>query len=99
MDVGTAHRGRVSWAVGYTGLGVVASRYGARVALDLLDRPNVPALQMRFVRKRALPWPPEPIRALGVAMTQRAMARADRNEGRRGPWLKLLDALGVGFDS
>ncbi len=53
----------------------------------------------RFVRKRALPWPPEPIRALGVALAQRAMARADRNQGRRGPWLKLLDALGVGFDA
>jgi hypothetical protein len=36
---------------------------------------------------------------LSVAMTQRAMARSDRNEGRRGPWLKLLDALGLGFDS
>ncbi|MCP5115582.1 MAG: FAD-dependent oxidoreductase, partial [bacterium] len=99
MDVGTAHRGRVSWAVGYTGLGVVATRYGARLALDLLDRPDAPALRMRFVKKRALPWPPEPIRALGVALTQRAMARADRNEGRRGLWLKLLDTLGVGFDS
>ncbi len=54
---------------------------------------------MRFVRKRALPWPPAPIRALGVAITQRALARADRNEGRWGPWLKLLDALGMGFDS
>ncbi len=99
MDAGSAHRGRVSWAVGYTGLGVVASRYGARVALDLLDRPDAPALKMRFVRKRALPWPPEPLRYLGVALTQRAMARADRNQGRRGPWLKLLDALGLGFDS
>ncbi len=99
MDVGTAQRGRVSWAAGYTGLGVVASRYGARLALDLLDRPDAPALRMRFVKKRALPWPPEPLRCLGVALTQRAMARADRNQGRRGPWLKLLDALGVGFDS
>ena len=99
MDVGTAHGGRVSWAVGYTGLGVVATRFGARVALDLLDRPDAPALQMRFVRKRALPWPPEPFRALVVAITQRALARADRNEGRSGPWLKLLDALGVGFNS
>ena len=99
MDVGTAHGGRVSWATGYTGLGVVATRYGARIALDLLDRPDAPALQMRFVKKRAVPWPPEPIRALSVAMTQRAMARADRNEGRRGPWLKLLDVLGLGFNS
>jgi len=99
MDVGTALGGRVSWAVGYTGLGVVATRYGARIALDLLDRPDAPALQMRFVRKRALPWPPEPFRSLVVATTQRAMASADRNEGRSGAWLKLLDALGIGFDS
>lgn len=99
MDVGTAHGGRVSWAVGYTGLGVVASRYGARIALDLLDRPDAPQLQMDFIKKRAFPWPPEPIRALSVELTQRAMARADRKQGRRGPWLKLLDALGLGFDS
>jgi glycine/D-amino acid oxidase-like deaminating enzyme len=99
MDVGTALGGRVSWGVGYTGLGVVATRCGARIALDLLDRPEAPVLQMRFVQKRALPWPPEPLRSLGVAITQRAMARSDRNEGREGPWLKLLDLLGVGFDS
>ena len=54
---------------------------------------------MRFITKRAFPWPPEPIRSLGVSMTQRAMARADRNEGRRGPWLRLLDRLHLGFDS
>ena len=26
-------------------------------------------------------------------------ARADRNEGRRDAWLRLLDRLGLGFDS
>ena len=26
-------------------------------------------------------------------------ARADRNAGRRGPWLRTLDRLGMGFDS
>ena len=31
---GTALDGRVSYALGYTGLGVAASRFGARVALD-----------------------------------------------------------------
>lgn len=99
MDVGTAYKRRVSWATGYTGLGVVASRFGARVALDLLDRPDAPHLALRFLRKRPLPWPPEPFRALAVELTQRALAKADRNEGRRGPWLKLLDSLGLGFDS
>jgi glycine/D-amino acid oxidase-like deaminating enzyme len=98
MDVGTAYDRRVSWAAGYTGLGVVASRFGARIALDLLDRPDAPHLALRFV-KRPLPWPPEPLRSLAVELTQRGLAKADRNEGRRGPWLRLLDRLGLGFDS
>lgn len=99
MDVGTALGGRASWAIGYTGLGVVASRFGARVALDLLDRPHAPHLALRFVRKRALPWPPEPIRSIAVELTQRGLARADRNEGRRGLWLRLIDKMGLGFNS
>jgi len=99
MDVGTAYRRRVSWATGYTGLGVVASRFGARVALDLIDRPDAPHLALRFVRRRPFPWPPEPIRSLGVELTQRALAKADRNQGSRGPWLRLLDSLHLGFDS
>ena len=41
----------------------------------------------------------EPLRSLAVRLTQRALARADANEGRRGPWLRLLDRLGLGFDS
>jgi glycine/D-amino acid oxidase-like deaminating enzyme len=99
MDVGTAHGRRISWAIGYTGMGVVASRFGARVALDLLDRPEAPHLALDFVRKRSIAWPPEPIRSIGVRLTQRGLARADANEGRRGPWLRALDFLGLGFDS
>ena len=33
---GTAHRGRVAYATGFTGLGVGATRFGAQVMLDLL---------------------------------------------------------------
>ena len=78
---------------------MVASRFGARLALDLLDRPDAPHLALDFVRKRALPWPPEPLRSIGVRLTQRELARADANQGRRGLWLRALDALGLGFDS
>ena len=34
---GTSHQGRVAYALGYTGLGVGASRFGAQVMLDLLE--------------------------------------------------------------
>ncbi len=99
LDAGSAYGGRVSWATGYTGLGVVASRFGATAALDLVDRPEAPHLALSLVRKRPFPWPPEPFRSIGVELTQRALARADRNQGRRGPWLRLLDWVGLGFDS
>ena len=35
----------------------------------------------------------------GIHLTTRALTRADEREGRRGPWLRLLDSVGLGFDS
>jgi len=35
----------------------------------------------------------------GVKLTRNRLAAADRNEGKRGIWLKTLDRLGLGFDS
>lgn len=99
VTFGTAHDGRVSYAVGYTGLGVAATRFGARVALDLLDDPRSDLTRLELVRSTPFPFPPEPIRSAVIALTRRAIARADEREGRRGPWLGLLDRLGVGFDS
>jgi glycine/D-amino acid oxidase-like deaminating enzyme len=46
-----------------------------------------------------LPFPPEPLRWAAVQATRRALASADARDGRRGPWLRLLDRFGVGFDS
>jgi len=56
-------------------------------------------LALDFVRKRSFPWPPEPIRCIAVQLTQRGLAHADKNEGRRGLWLRMPDFLGLGFDS
>ncbi len=95
----TALGGRVAYSLGYTGLGVGASRFGAGVMLDLLDGRDSEALSLRAVRSRPLPFPPEPLRWAGVQLTRHELARADRNAGRRGPWLGLLDRLGMGFDS
>jgi glycine/D-amino acid oxidase-like deaminating enzyme len=96
---GTALGGRAAYVVGFTGLGVGASRFGAQVGLDLLDGADNERTRLEMVRRRPLPFPPEPARWAGIALTQRALARADAREGRRGPWLRLLDRLGLGFDS
>jgi glycine/D-amino acid oxidase-like deaminating enzyme len=96
---GTAHRGRVAYALGYTGLGVGASRFGAAVALDLLDGRHTAAMQLTMVRRRPVPFPPEPLRSAVIQLTRNRLAAADRNGGRRGLWLRTLDRLGLGFDS
>jgi glycine/D-amino acid oxidase-like deaminating enzyme len=99
VGFGSALDGRVAYAIGYTGLGVGATRFGARVCLDLLFDPASELLDLPLVRRRLLPFPPEPVRTLGIQLTRRAIARADEHQGRRGPWLRLLDAVGLGFDS
>ena len=96
---GRALGGRAAYVVGFTGLGVGASRFGARVALDLLDGRDTERTRLEMVRRRPLPFPPEPARWAGIQLTQRALARADERAGRRGPWLRALDRLGLGFDS
>jgi glycine/D-amino acid oxidase-like deaminating enzyme len=96
---GTSHGGRVAYAAGHTGLGIGASRFGARVALDLLDGRRTEATRLRYARTRPLPFPPEPLRSAVIALTRNRLAAADRRQGRRGVWLRLLDRLGLGFDS
>jgi glycine/D-amino acid oxidase-like deaminating enzyme len=91
--------GRVVYALGYTGLGVAASRFGGRVALEMLDGRANEATELTMVRRRPLPFPPEPLRTAVIQLTRNRLAAADRNDGRRGIWLKTLDRLGLGFDS
>jgi hypothetical protein len=85
--------------VGYTGLGVGASRFGARVALDLVDGRDNELTRLRLVRSKPLPFPPEPLRWAGIKLTTRALAQADRRQGKRGLYLRALDRVGLGFDS
>jgi glycine/D-amino acid oxidase-like deaminating enzyme len=96
---GTACHGRVAYATGYTGLGVGATRFGARVALDLLDGRSTEATRSRYVRRKPVAFPPEPVRTAVIQLTRNRLAAADRRDGRRGIWLGLLDRLGLGFDS
>ncbi|MFV2000406.1 MAG: FAD-dependent oxidoreductase, partial [Acidimicrobiia bacterium] len=96
---GTSHDGDLAWVGGYTGLGVAATRFGARVALDLLDGQITEFTELEMARSKPMPFPPEPFRYAGIQLTRRAIARSDANGGRRGAWLKVLDHFGVGFDS
>ena len=96
---GTALRGRVAYALGYTGLGVGASRFGARVMLDLLSGAPTELTELQLARGKPVPFPPEPLAYLGVQATRWSLARADHRSGQRNLWLRALDAAGMGFDS
>ena len=96
---GQAHRGKVAYVMGYTGLGVGASRFGAQVMLDLLDGEDNERTRLRMVRKKPLPFPPEPFKFIFIRLTQWSINKSDMNQGKRNLWLKLLDSLGLGFDS
>ncbi len=99
MTLGRTMGGRVVYALGYTGLGVGASRWAAGIARDFILRPDSDLLRLRFVRSRPIPFPPEPFRSLAVETVRNELVRADSNGGRRGVLLRTLDGLGIGFDS
>jgi hypothetical protein len=88
----------VATALGFSGLGVGSSRFAAEVLLDLISGRETERTAMRFVRERPLPFPPEPLRVLGVAATKRSITQSDRKAGRRNLWLRSLDRIGLGFD-
>ena len=96
---GKALSGRVAYAAGYTGLGVAAARFGGEVMLDLLDGRKTRATQLDFVRRkadtfstRALPIPGHP--GNPVFPWSRGPNGQTQSLAPR-----LLDRLGLGFDS
>lgn len=97
---GTAYKNRVAYVLGYTGLGVGASRFGAETMLDLLDGADTERTRLKMVRRKPMPFPSEPFRFIFIRITQWSINRADAHpRGKRNLWLRFLDAIGLGFDS
>lgn len=96
---GTARNKNIAYALGFTGLGVGATRFAGDVMLDLLYEQTTERTKLKMVRTKPTPFPPEPIASMGINMVKWAMNRADHNKGKRNLLLKTLDALGLGFDS
>ncbi len=88
------HGGKVIYAGGYSGFGVSASRFGARLGLALLDDPSAPELKLQCAASLPNYIPPEPFRWIGAKVTMYALADADEKGGWRKAWLKLVHAMG-----
>ena len=95
----TAHQGRVAHTAGFTGLGVGATRFAADVMLDLLEGADTERTALEMVRRKPLPFPPEPVASVGINLTRWSLDRADHRAGHRNLWLRTLDRFGLGFDS
>ncbi|MBA0048568.1 FAD-dependent oxidoreductase [Mycobacteroides sp. LB1] len=96
---GSAHRGKVAYAAGFTGLGVAAARFAADVMLDRLEGTRTERTELQMVSTMPLPFPPEPLAALGIGATRWSLDRADHHQGKRNLLLRALDTMGLGFDS
>lgn len=88
------HEGKAIWAGGYSGFGVSASRFGARVGLALLDDPTAPECQLDLAKTMPNMIPPEPFRWIGAKITMKAIEDADERGGWRKAWIRFVHALG-----
>jgi glycine/D-amino acid oxidase-like deaminating enzyme len=71
------------WVGGYSGFGVGASRFGARLALAILNREKLPELDLAFVRRSPGYMPPEPLRWIGAKLTTAVLDDVDKKGGWR----------------
>jgi glycine/D-amino acid oxidase-like deaminating enzyme len=88
------HGGKMVYAGGYSGFGVTASRFAARVALAIVDNNDIPERNLTFAKTVPAYIPPEPFRWIGAKITLYALDTCDEKGGWRIPWLKMVDRMG-----
>src|SRR5262249_3893355 len=94
---GTMH-GRLAYGLGFTGNGGGSTRVAGRIVAHLALEKESPLLELSMVRKKPVPYPPEPLRRVAVAAVTRSLRRVDAG-GRPDLLLRILDRFGVGFSS
>jgi glycine/D-amino acid oxidase-like deaminating enzyme len=88
------HRSKMVYAGGYSGFGVAASRFAARIALAIVDDVDIPERKLSFARTLPGWLPPEPFRWIGVRITFYALDTYEAKGSWRKLWLKLVNKLG-----
>ncbi len=96
MFAGLECRGRLAYALGFSGQGVSATRFAANTMLDLLAGEKTERTSLAMMTRQPVRFPPEPLRYLAVGVTQRSLDHEDKT-GKRNWWLKALDVRKIGF--
>ncbi len=93
---GSMKKGRILYGLGFSGHGIGSTRLAGKILAHMaLARPHE-LLQLRMVRIKPCPFPPEPLRAVSVDLVTRSLKRLDAGE-RPSLFLHLLNALGIEF--
>ena len=95
---GKARGGRVLYGLGYTGHGLGTTHLAGQILAHMALGRRSPLLDLKLVRRKPFPYPPEPFRSMAVAAVTTALRRVDEG-GKPGPLLRVLDALGIGLSS
>ena len=88
------HGSKMIYTGGYSGFGVAASRFAARIALAIVDDVDIPERKLEFAKVLPAWIPPEPFRWIGTKITFYALDTCEAKGGWRILWLKLLDRMG-----
>jgi glycine/D-amino acid oxidase-like deaminating enzyme len=88
------HNGSMIFAGGYSGFGVTASRFGAKVGLAILDGEDIPESRLSFANSVPGYVPPEPFRWIGAKITMYALDTLDEKGGWRKLWVRLVEKMG-----
>lgn len=88
------YRGDMIFAGGYSGFGVTATRFGARVGLDILDGSDTPERKLSFAKTLPGYVPGEPFRWLGFKITMYALDTLDAKGGWRKLWVSIVQKMG-----
>lgn len=88
------HQGDMIYAGGYSGFGVTATRFGARVGLAILDKKDIPETRLEFATTLPSYIPPEPFRWIGAQITMYALDTVDEKGGWRKLWLAMVEKMG-----
>jgi glycine/D-amino acid oxidase-like deaminating enzyme len=88
------HQGDMIYAGGYSGFGVTATRFGARVGLAILDQKDIPETRLKFAVTQPNYIPPEPFRWIGAKVTMYAIDTMDEKAGWRVPWVRIVEKMG-----
>ena len=95
---GEAMGGRVVYGLGYTGHGLGTTHLAGRVLAHLATHKRSPLFDLRLVREKPFPYPPEPLRSWAVSLVTRALRDVDAGKSPSA-LLRTLDALGIGLSS